>query len=315
MNIAKTTSVLILILFFLSGCIPNATDPSDNYFIETQTKMVQSVEETVSAMLSTRSPTSFFIPSSTPSPIPSPSMTPNPYSHELISPDKNYIAKQYALFEINKPLKLAMEIWDSRGEIIHTVKYQSELVNSEPDYNMRIADWSGDSSKLFFYYLDGYSGWYTLFDGTHLQYIDMNTGEIIEIAPGFVAFDFSSDKNTIAYLSCCNVIVKNLISEKEIKAEMLNIDHYQAGWIHISPSGEKVLYHLLVTDYEGTAILFDTSKMQQIVIIDTHLIEDIFFEGWDENENPIIGFDGSVNVYDHDLKSMRLIATFTPYSE
>ena len=95
-----------------------------------------------------------------------------------------------------------------------------------------------------------------------------------------------------------------------------DIEHSQAGWVHISPSGGKVVYHLLEADGDkGTAILFDTSELTQIIIVEGHFIETIFFRGWDESDNPIIGFDGGLNVYDPENNLMRPIATYTPYPE
>ena len=306
----------ILTIFCISSCISNVVDSYDDNASETQTKIAQSVEETVAVLHTTVIPTVYIRPQNTPSPIPSPSsfLTPNPYNQEIASPNGLFIAKLYSFYE-NSSWVEAVELWNTDGDLLINIPYQGEITQGDPRDYMRIAGWSSDSTKLFFYYSWAYDGWYTLFDGSNLQYIDVTTGEINEFVPGIVAFDFSPDNSKIAYLSCCEVVIRDLVTEEESIGDILMIEHSQAGWVHISPSGEKVVYHLLVDDYNGTAILFDTAELQQILLVENHWIETIFFEGWDENDNPIIGFDGCVNVYNPESRSMRPIATYTPYPE
>jgi len=315
----KTCQFVLFILTILcvSSCSPQGIDLSRDNISATQTKMALSIEETVTYLFTTISPTVFIRPPNTPSPIPSPSpfSTPNPYDQVVDSPDGLYTAKLYSAYN-NSSWAEAVELWDSNGDQIINIPFQGEIFQGDPRDYMRIAGWSSDSKKLFFYYGWAYDGWYTLFDGSNLQYVDITNMEIHEFVPGIVAFDFSPDNSKVAYLSCCDVVIEDLVTGEQKTRNIPDIEYSQAGWVHISPSGGKVVYHLLEVDGDkGTAILFDTSELEQIIVVEDHFIETIFFRGWDERDNPIIGFDGGLNVYDPENNVMRLIATYTPYPE
>lgn len=270
--------VFIFLIAILCGssCLSHVTRTTTAEIDPTQTTLAESA------------------PPQTPSPKPSPSSTPDPYHEVLPSPNGLIIAKLYSLYQNSSYIE-AVEIWDTEGELIVRIPYQGEINPGDPRDSMRIAGWSRDSTKLFFYYSWAYDGWITLFDGSNLQYYDVQLEEIQELVPGIVSFEFSPDRNHIAYLSCCEVVIRNLLSGEEIKKEMLDIEHSQAGWIHISPSGEKVVYHLLVDEYNGTAILFDSHISDQIILLENQFIETIMFEGWDEKENPMIKYVDSEN--------------------
>jgi hypothetical protein len=271
MNKRWLVFIFLIIAIHCVSCISHVTRTTSVDIDPTQTNVVKSAS------------------SQTPSPHPSPSSTPDPYQQVLPSPDEAFIAKLYSLYENSSYIE-AVEIWDSNGEIVVNIPYQEDNNEGDPRDAMRIAGWSSDSKKLFFYYSWAYDGWITLFDGSNLQYYDVPTGEIKELVPGIVSFDFSPDRSHIAYLSCCEVIVKNLVSGEEIIKGIPDIEHSQAGWIYISPSGEKVVYHLLGDEYNGTAILFDTQNSNQIILLENEFIETIMFEGWDDNENPKIKY-------------------------
>jgi hypothetical protein len=278
---------------------------------KTQPELPISPKETVAGIFITSTPTPHSIPSYTLPPSPSSSTTPDPYIQAITSPDGLYIAKLYCVFKDS--WVEAIEIWNSNEVQLFNIPFQGEIPQGDPRDSLRVAGWSSDSTRLFFYYSWAYDGWYTLFDGSRLQYIDIETGDISEVVPGIVAFDFSSDNSKLAYLSCCELTITDLNSNLQYSVKIPDDEYLQAGWVNISPSGEKVVYFLLVSEGEGTAVLFDTLLKKQIFIVDTHFIEDLTFKGWDENENPIIMFDGSINVYDPDIKAMISISTVTPY--
>jgi hypothetical protein len=274
MLVNKKICIIVITVFVLAGCVNQPTTP------EIEAPKI--------------SPTTFAISSITPSLRPFPSSTPDPYFQILVAPNGLFIAKLYSVFDGTSYVE-AVEIWDSDGELIENIPYQGDINQGDPRDAMIIAGWSSDSTKLFFYYSWAYDGWITLFDGSNLQYYDVPTGEIREFVPGIVTFDFTPDKSKIAYLSCCEIIISNLESGEKYSEEIPEIEHNQAGWVHISPSGRKVVYHLLVEEYSGTAILFDSQDLKQIILVENEFIETIIFEGWDDNENPIIKYFDSVN--------------------
>jgi hypothetical protein len=256
---------------------------------------ISRVTGTISADIN---PTQTSVAESTPTQIassqPPPSSTLDPYSQVLPSPDGLFIAKLYSIYQNSSYIE-AVEIWDSEGDLVINIPYQGETNQGDPQDSMRIADWSSDSSKLFFYYSWAYDGWITLFNGSNLQYYDVPTGEIKELVPGIVSFEFSHDRSHLAYLTCCEVIILNLMSGVKTVREIPDIEHSQAGWIHISPSGNKAVYHLLVNEYGGTAVLFDIRSSNQIILFENEFIETIIFEGWDDDENPLIKYVDSDN--------------------
>ena len=127
------------------------------------------------------------------------------------------------------------------------------------------------------------------------RYYDVPTGEIKELVPGIVSFEFTPDRSHIAYLTCCEVNILDLVSGVMTTKDIPDIEHTQAGWIHTSPSGHKVVYHLLVSEYGGTAVLLDIHNSNQTILLENEFIETIIFEGWDDSENPLIKYVDSDN--------------------
>lgn len=261
------------------------------------------------------------VPTSTITPKPTatihPTLTPfptfAPYIYSIESPDGNLTARIQINLNNNyeKPF---LEVRDKSGKPLWRIDYQySWNPDAVPMDNMTIVGWSNDSSKVYFYYSFGYDGWYTLFNGSNLQSLDAYTGEVKDIIyGGCIAFEFTPEMDKIAYTANGRVGVLDLMTGVDQSAKILPHEYEQVGWVHISPSGEKVIFHTLF-EYDGTAIFLDTTTMKQKIIMDKYFIEIMLFDGWTIDENPRyeeLGKD--VFVIDLETLSRTVISTPTP---
>jgi len=249
---------------------------------------------------------------------PSPSLTPppeyDPYITSIDSPDGKFTAKMYVNWnDLNE--KPAIEIWNKSGQVLWKVAYQYDWdPDRAPNDSMRIYGWSGDSTKVYFYYSFAYDGWYTLFNGSSLQSMDAHTGEVKDIIPGCcIAFAFSPDMDKIAYTENGKAGILDLAGGTGSDVDILPHSYEQAGWIFISPSEEKVIFHTL-SEYDGKAIVLDTKTMEQKIIIDQFFIESLRFDGWTSDEDPRYVELGK-DVFTIDLKTLSKQTLGTPTAQ
>lgn len=284
-------------------------------FTASCTMMPQSDSASTPKATALKTPTPAFTPKPTdtkrPPIIPSP--TYDPYVHSIDSPDGKFTVKM-RINQSNQNEKPVLEIWNNSGKVLWKVAYQYDWdPNAAPNDNMTIYGWAKDSSKVYFYYSFGYDGWYTLFNGSNLQSLDAYTGEVKDIiSGGCIAFAFSSEMDKVAYTAGGKIGVLDLITGKDNSVDILSQSYEQAGWVYISPSSEKVIFHTL-WEYDGTAIFLDTKTMEQKVIIEKFFIESLQFDGWTTDENPrYLELGKNVFIVDLETLSQTSIGTPTP---
>ena len=137
MNNHRLVFIFLMVIICGVSCFSGVIGTTGADIDPTQTNVVKSVIKTDS--------------SQKPSPQPSPSSTPDPYHQVLPSPNESYIAKLYSLYKNSSYIE-AVEIWDSKGELVVNIPYQGDKNEGDPRDAMRIAGWSSDSKKLFFFY-------------------------------------------------------------------------------------------------------------------------------------------------------------------
>lgn len=287
-------SVILVSLFLLScSSQPAVLEP------QTTVTSVQTQTKTLAPTLTKQ-----------PIPFPTPSLTPNP--DIIISPDGNY----YAQVINNISEKPKIEIRDKSGKVLWEISYQYTWDgNSAPTSDLKIYGWSLNSDKVYFYYSFSYDGWYTLFDGSDLQSIDVQTGKIEKlIADCCFAFDFSFDMSHIAYTINYEVGILELVNGTNIKTNILPGNYEQTGWIHYSPSGDMIIFHTLDEKGMVKSILLNVHDMSQRIILE-FVIESIFSAGWSETENPRYWQVDNNSVFEVDKQTLEqvLIGTATPY--
>jgi hypothetical protein len=293
--------LIIICLFLFCGLAACTTKPD----VPTMLSSTPGLYQTSTLM---REPAITSTSSYTPEP------TIDPIIQSIDSPNGELSARLRVNWEKQNE-KPIIEIIDKTGTVLSKVEYQYEWnPNIAPNTYINIYGWSPDSSKLYFYYSFAYDGWYTLSNGSDLQSIDVYTGEVKDVLPGpCVAFAFSSDMNKIAYTTCSKVGIIDLTDGSNKTADILSSAFEQSGWIFISPSGNRVIYHTLMGD-EGTAIFLDVNSMKQKIILDNYFIEYLSFEGWTKEENPRyreLGKD--IIVIDLQTLSKTVIGTPTPW--
>ena len=286
---------VILVLLFLLSC------SSQLAVLEPQITVtsVQTQTKTLAPTLTKQS-----------TPPPTPSLIPNP--DIIISPNGNY----YAQVINNISEKPKIEIRDKSGEVVWEIPYQYTWDgNSAPNTYLKIYGWSLNSEKVYFYYSFSYDGWYTLFDGSDLQLIDVHTGEIEKvIADCCFAFDFSPDMTHVAYTLNNEVGILDLINGSKEKTNILPGNYEQTGWIHYSPSEDMVIFHTLDKTGIVKSILLNVYDMSQKIILE-FVIESIFPSGWSKTGNPRYWQMDNNSVFEVDKQSLEqvLIGTATPY--
>jgi hypothetical protein len=260
----------------------------------------------------TQKPTSTNTSTYTPEP------TFDPIVSSIDSPNGKFSAQLRINWD-NPNEKPVIELIDDTGKVLSKVGYQySWDPNVEPNDNLVIYGWSPDSSRLYFYYSYAYDGWYTLFNGSNLQSLDVSTGEEKVVIPGpCIAFAFSSDMTEIAYTTCSKVGIIDLTNDSNKSVDILPNGFEQSGWVFISPSGNKVIYHTLMGD-DGTAkaIYLNPRTMKQKIFLDNYFIEDLSFDGWTPDENPRYRQLGeNINIIEIDLNTLSktVIGTPTPW--
>lgn len=235
--------------------------------------------------------------------------TVDPYEQTVVSPDGKFTAKLRVNWaDLNE--KPVIEIWDNNGSLVWDVEYQFPEVSQ---YSLlAIHGWSQDSAKVFFYYPFWFDDWYTIFKGSHLQSIDPLTGRVEDVVAGCcIDFVFSEDMSRLAYTSETRVGIKDLKSGVDKSVEILPHTFSQSGLIHLSPSGNKAIFHTLDGDL-GTTVYLDTNTMEQKIILNNYLIMDVEFDGWTEDENPIIRKGDEVVVIDLDTLEQTIVETAIP---
>ncbi|MBN8656881.1 MAG: hypothetical protein J0M11_14180 [Anaerolineae bacterium] len=286
---------VILVSLFLLSCLsqPTVLEP------QTTVTSVQTQTKTLAPTL-TKQP----IPSPTPPLIPNPDI--------IISPDGNY----YAQVINNISEKPKIEIRDKSEKVLWEIPYQYTWEGSSaPTSNLKIYGWSLNSDKVYFYYSFSYDGWYTLFDGSDLQSINVQTGKVEKIiADCCFAFDFSSNMTHVAYTLNYEVGILDLINGTNKKTNILPGNYEQTGWIHYSPSGDMIIFHTLDETGMVKSILLNVHDMSQKIILE-FVIESIFSAGWSETENPRYWQVDNNSVFEVDKQTLEqvLIGTATPY--
>jgi hypothetical protein len=233
----------------------------------------------------------------------------DPYEDIVSSPDGKYSAKLRVNWaDLNE--KPVIEVWDNAGSLLWEVEYQFPEVS--PRSLMEILAWTPDSSKVYFYYPYWYHNWYTIFKGSYLQSLDPSTGKIEDVVEGCcIDFDFSEDMSRIAYTSETRVGIKDLVSGIDKSVDILPHSFSQSGRIHLSPSGEKVIFHTL-DGYQGTTIYLDLRTMEQEIILKDYLIMEYEFDGWTSEEDPRFIKDHKTLTIDLDTLEKTIVGTATP---
>jgi hypothetical protein len=301
----KKCFLLIMLVFGLASCISMPNVPSTATISITPSTTMLFTPYTTEA------------PTSTITPFP----TLNPYPTVINSPNGELTAK----FRINwdniyeKPV---IEIWDQAGSIIQKVQYQWDwdpLI--APGTSMILYGWAPDSSKIYFYYSFHYdSGAPTLGDVRDLQSFNVQTGETKYLLPGPrgypTAFAFSSDMSKIAYIAEDQVGILDLDTGATRSVKILTDQFNDAGWIFLSPSGTKLVYHTAKYQDGVYAIVMDVQTMTQEVYWQGYSIFYYIFDGWTENENPrYMDYDHpdhTVLIIDLKTRSQTIVGTATP---
>ena len=233
----------------------------------------------------------------------------DPYEDVVVSPDGKFSAKLRVNWA-DLSEKPAIEIWDKNGSLLWEVEYQFSEVS--PRSIMEILAWAPDSSKVYFYYPYWYEASYTIFKGSHLQSVDPETGEVKDVIAGCcIDFAFSEGMSRIAYTSETRVGIKNLVSGIDKSTEILPHTFSQSGLIHLSPSGEKVIFHTFDGDL-GRTLYLDAISMEQETILQDYLIQEVEFDGWTEEENSRFKKGGKIFVIDLDTLELTVVGTATP---
>jgi len=255
------------------------------------------------------SPTLTFTPTLIPTHTISPTPTFNPYIEEVISPDSRFIAKRKINWS-NHDEKPVIEIWSKANSLIWKIPPTGTPIGDP----LAIAGWSSDSSKLYFFYSFSYDGWYTLFNGSYLQSLDVNTGEIKDVVSGCcIAFAFTPDMKKVAYTANRKVGILDLVTGTDKSVPILSRGFEQAGWIFISPSEKKVIFHTLM-EYDGTAIYLDILTMKQKIYLDKYFIEDYTFDGWTPEEYLRYQKSGrNIVVINPNDRTEQVLGTVTPW--
>ncbi len=115
----------------------------------------------------------------------------------------------------------------------------------------------------------------------------------------------------IAYTSETRVGIKDLASGTDKSVEILPHTFNQSGRIHISPSGEKVIFHTLDGDL-GRILYLDAISMEQETILQDYLIQEVEFDGWAEDENPRFKKGDKILIIDLDTLEQTIVGTATP---
>jgi len=158
-----------------------------------------------------------------------------------------------------------------------------------------------------------YDGWYTLFDGNDLQYLDVKTGTITEVASGCcIAFAFSSDMRRLVFAQNAKITVQDLTLDLQRTTDIQSSGFEQAGPIFWSPTGNKLALYVMVDDTGNTEMIYlDVEKMEQKTLLEFD-IEEHPFDGWTQNENPRYKLDGTLVVVDVRTGAESILETLTP---
>jgi len=274
----------------------------------------------------TSSPTLTFTP--TPTIMPKPTQTAtstenpfasyNPYPQVVESPDGKLTAKIHYNWD-NPTDKPVIEVWDQKDSIIFTIPFQYHWDPLLRLRGMSIHGWSPDSTKLYFYYSIHYdTGLLTLAYVRDLQSLDINTGEVEYILPlptdEPTAFTFSAEMDEIAYISGNMVNILDLTTGLVKNTKILTDDSDDAGWIYYSPSGNKIIYHMLVSE-DYFSIILEPKTLQQEIIYTwpVYRLVNYKFDGWTSNEYPrYLDFEKNVVIIDPSTHSQIKMGTPTP---
>lgn len=218
---------------------------------------------------------------------PTKTLMPSPTQDEswqtVLSPDGKLVAKAYEYRgHWHSFIPQVIEVQDLEGEVIWAVPFQGELPRSDPHSTMEIVGWSPDSTVLYFYYSWAYDGGYTLFDGHDLQMLEIDTGELRELlTDGIISFSFTPDMSSFAYTNRGRIGIYDIATGDSRSVVIRSDKIAQSGHIHWSPSGEGLVFTILV-DEGGTAreIYMDVESMGQKVLFDDIWIESYYFDDW-----------------------------------
>ena len=262
-------------------------------------------------------------PTSTVAPTPTlwPSPTPEVPWQTVPSPDGKLTAKMYEDYWHSYSLQI-IEVHDQQGEVVWAIPYQGQWPRGDPHSVMTIVGWSPDSSTLYFYYSFGYDGWYTLFNGSNLQALDLPTGKLKSLVSGCcVAFSFLPDMSTFVYTSAGRVGVYDIATGSDRWANIRSAKIDQAGQIHWSPGGTGAVFTVLMDEQTNAReIYLDVKSMMQTVLFEDFL-ENYWLDGWTESGNPRyvklnLASDGagSLEVIVVDIKTAAslVVGTVTP---
>lgn len=313
---SSLVAVSLVFLILASACVP-LSEISATQTIHTPTYV--SGLSTVTATPVPFSPVPAVVTfTPTPNPSATPIATSTPSLQELCSrqaicsPDGKWVA--LTLWEGHSSGKPAIEVQDVTGAVIWSIPYQGDVPTYDPSPSLRIYGWTPDSSVLYFYYGWGYDGWYTLFDGNDLQSLDVKTGVIKDlVSGGCIAFAFSPDMSEIAYTRGGRVGIRNLATDSERSVAFQSTSYTQAGRIFWSPSGSKIMFHILLNDEaDAQAIYLDAKTMKQKVMLE-YFIEDYTFDDWTQDEKPRYMKDRqSIVIVDDKTTIVSVVGTITP---
>ena len=203
-----------------------------------------------------------------------------------MSPDGNWVAKKYESFWHFYSIQV-IEVEDHQGEVVWSIPFQGTMESGDPHTQMTIFGWAPDSSGLYFYYAWQSDGWYTLFQGHDLQYLDVKTGELRDILDGCcIAFAFLSDMSQVFYTRGDQVGIYNIADDEDRHVKIRSDPIQQAGYIHVTPDENGMVFTVLMdADANAREIYLDLATMKQTILLEG-FIEDFSFDGWTQTENP-----------------------------
>jgi len=265
----------------------------------TPTRPVESQSSIPATSAPTQEPTRSPRPTASASPLPTPTraeFVPEPDFFER-SPDGQWVANSFGYYP---PIQLQVARAD--GSVAWEVESDGD---GWSEVILRPAHWSMDGRYLYFTLAPFVDGFLLYMDGSGLQRLDLENGQVMEVLAGegeLQCFSFSPDSTQLAYVrsevDSERLIVRDLATEEELQWKLAAVP-VQAGNITWSPDSTGLV--LLVTRgfSEGearTAVVLVTLSsavpktvlqeqpriFYRILWVDEHTVylEDLTVTGW-----------------------------------
>jgi hypothetical protein len=230
------------------------------------------------------------LPTETPFPTPTnfPTATPLLPDQQLIAPNEKVIGRTFHL-RSNQQYSETLEIINTAGTPIASFSHMQPPV-PDPHSYLVMSGWSPDSRFLYYYYVWGYDGFITLWDGFDLQSINSTEGYISPLVNGLMAFSFSPNDTYLAYARDDDqprqLTIRNLdtLAERSIVIQLPENETTQVGWMHWAPTEDGLIYHTS-TEMNYSLYYLPLQSMKSVHLLDCAMeINWCEFDQWLDNE-------------------------------